>query len=73
MVSLYPNLPRPILRGPFDVPPRTSGERRAQSPPLPIIDHRAEVAKQNEKLAKFMETDLVKAAIEMGFEVDVIK
>uniref|UniRef100_H2Z961 RING-type domain-containing protein n=1 Tax=Ciona savignyi TaxID=51511 RepID=H2Z961_CIOSA len=61
MVSLYPNLPRPILRGPFDVPPRTSGETIA------------EVAKQNEKLAKFMKTDLVKVAIEMGFEVDVIK
>uniref|UniRef100_H2Z959 RING-type domain-containing protein n=1 Tax=Ciona savignyi TaxID=51511 RepID=H2Z959_CIOSA len=66
MVSLYPNLPRPILRGPFDVPPRTSGETIVQN-------RKAEVAKQNEKLAKFMKTDLVKVAIEMGFEVDVIK
>uniref|UniRef100_H2Z960 RING-type domain-containing protein n=1 Tax=Ciona savignyi TaxID=51511 RepID=H2Z960_CIOSA len=58
MVSLYPNLPRPILRGPI-----------FSTSPFP----QAEVAKQNEKLAKFMKTDLVKVAIEMGFEVDVIK
>uniref|UniRef100_H2Z958 RING-type domain-containing protein n=1 Tax=Ciona savignyi TaxID=51511 RepID=H2Z958_CIOSA len=63
MVSLYPNLPRPILRGPFDYSSIFS------TSPFP----QAEVAKQNEKLAKFMKTDLVKVAIEMGFEVDVIK
>ncbi|XP_078493284.1 zinc finger protein isoform X1 [Ciona intestinalis] len=74
MVSLYPNLPRPILRGPFDVPPRVPGaNQRAPSPPPPIIDHKAEVAKQQEQVNKFMLGDLVKSATEMGFETSVIR
>jgi len=46
MVSMFPNLPRPLLRGPFDDPPRegvrfilsgsTSG--RAPTPPPEIVD-----------------------------------
>ena len=42
IVAANPNVDRPILRGPFDVPPpnrRGLNYRRPASPPPPIIDH----------------------------------
>nr|CAB3225578.1 ZF(RING)-14 zinc finger protein [Phallusia mammillata] len=81
MVSMFPNLPRPLLRGPHDVAPPNPGRRiaygtasaRAPSPPPPIIDPQAEMQRERQQIQDAMNSDIVKAAIEMGFERKVVR
>ncbi|XP_076818304.1 baculoviral IAP repeat-containing protein 2-like [Clavelina lepadiformis] len=75
MVSLFPNLPRPVLRGPFDVPPSGSRGRgqRQPSPPPPIIDPQVEMQRVRSQLSDAMESSIVRNAVEMGFDRQVIR
>ncbi|XP_076818309.1 E3 ubiquitin-protein ligase XIAP-like isoform X2 [Clavelina lepadiformis] len=75
MVSLFPNLPRPVLRGPFDVPPSGSRGRgqRQPSPPPPIIDPQVEMQRVRSQLSDAMESSIVRNAVEMGFDGQVIR
>ncbi|CAK8672492.1 unnamed protein product [Clavelina lepadiformis] len=75
MVSLFPNLPRPVLRGPFDVlPPGSRGRgQRQPSPPPPIIDPQAEMQRVRSQVSEAMESSIVRNAVEMGFDSQVIR
>ena len=48
VVAQYPRLLRPVLRGPFDVPPShglmSAHEEREPSPPPPIIDPKVRIS-----------------------------
>ncbi|XP_078492411.1 zinc finger protein [Ciona intestinalis] len=70
MVSLYPNLPRPILqtaRG-------ANGNQSSGTSSAPvIIDPQAEKRKLREKLNLEMERDIVKCVKDMGFELKNIR
>ncbi|XP_078493298.1 E3 ubiquitin-protein ligase XIAP-like [Ciona intestinalis] len=66
MVAKYPNLPRPILRGPFDVPPSIRRNSESTAPP-PIMDHKKEMAEMKTKVKKYMESEEAKSVLEMGF------
>jgi len=81
MVSMFPNLPRPVLRTPaaaYDVPPRAPLQRapavRAPpSPPPPIIDPRAVAQRERERIRVIMNSDIVSQAREMGFDDTIIR
>ncbi|XP_076810059.1 baculoviral IAP repeat-containing protein 7-like isoform X1 [Clavelina lepadiformis] len=75
IVSMFPNLRRPVLRGPLDVTPfgdRGRGYRQL-SPPPPIIDPQVEMQRVQGQLNEAMGSGVVKTAVEMGFERGVIR
>ncbi|XP_076818322.1 E3 ubiquitin-protein ligase XIAP-like isoform X2 [Clavelina lepadiformis] len=73
MVSLFPNLRRPILRGPFDVPPSQSNVRQRHPSPLPpLLDPRTETKRMANEHQSAMNSNIVTQAIEMGFFRDEI-
>ncbi len=83
MVSMFPNLLRPVLRSSaaFDVPPQHRGSNiqrgtssnRAPSPPPTIIDPRVEFQRERERFITAMNSNIVRTGREMGFEDAVIR
>nr|CAB3225580.1 ZF(RING)-14 zinc finger protein [Phallusia mammillata] len=81
MVAMFPNLNRPVLRSPHDVPPARerpqigygSSSRRGGSPPPAIYDPQVELKKQSEQFKKAMESETVRSVKDMGFDLKTIK
>ncbi|XP_076818315.1 E3 ubiquitin-protein ligase XIAP-like isoform X3 [Clavelina lepadiformis] len=67
MVSLFPNLRRPVMRGPLGTPSNANARQRPNSPPPPLIDPRAETKQIANDLQSAMNSTLVAQAVEMGF------
>ncbi|CAK8672471.1 unnamed protein product [Clavelina lepadiformis] len=71
MVSLFPNLPRPVLRGPFNVPPSGSRGRGQKQSLSSVID--PQVKSVCSQLNEAMKSTTVENAKVMGFDYRKIR